>query len=142
MICSGITATGSYNYLSKPEKTTGFNIPEWKTKPRKCQTTRSSPRTPTRQHLKNAKGVQDYCRRHKLNDRVQKEMVKLVTGEPTMCNFDHRDLRTVPKCDRVPRSIEAPCSPTGYWKVCSPCTKVLHKNVLPHITPLDLENDI
>lgn len=75
---------------------------------------------PTRADIKDKKGVKKYCRDHKLNNRVQSEMVKLVTGEPTMCQFDTRDLRTVSRHDRVPRSLEAPVSPVGYWDVTSP----------------------
>ena len=102
--------------------------PVWKTKISAFQKSQSKgfvaryqTKNPTRASLRDTPVcVPCYCQKNGLNKRVEQAIVKLVTGEPTMCHFDKRDLRSVPKSDRVPRCLEAPLSPIGYWNISSP----------------------
>jgi hypothetical protein len=52
----------------------------------------------------------------KLTPRAQ-SVIRGILDRGFSTTIDHRDLRTVPMNDRVPRSLECPSTPPGYWSV-------------------------
>jgi hypothetical protein len=52
----------------------------------------------------------------KLTPRAQ-AVIRGILERGFATTIDHRDLRTVPVFDRVPRSLECPLTPPGYWSV-------------------------
>ena len=75
---------------------------------------------PTREELADENGVNIFCAGRKCTPRAIAKMVQLVMGPPTACEMDPRDLRSVATEDRVPRSLETPMSPVGFWDISSP----------------------
>ncbi len=73
---------------------------------------------PTRVELKNKQGAEEYSRRRGLSRKATQRVVDLVTG--VALTTDWSDQRTVPPCDRVPRSLEATDTPPRFWDVTDP----------------------
>ena len=73
---------------------------------------------PTRRELLNKEGALQYCRTRGLAAKASQRVVNLVTG--VVDDIDWDDQRTIPKQDRVPRSLEEPGTPPRYWEVTNP----------------------
>lgn len=75
---------------------------------------------PTRRDLHDADGARLYCRTRNLSARATDRIVALVTGAKCV-DVDWSDHRTLPKEDRVPRSLEGERhTPRGYWDITDP----------------------
>lgn len=70
---------------------------------------------PNREELSDAKKSRKFCQQQGFSVKATKRVVDLVTG--VVNDIDFRDQRTIPKEDRVPRSLEqVPASPPGFWE--------------------------
>ena len=98
-----------------------FVIPEWKRKMkhrsdnvnklRNCRYLKS----PTRKELKDRDGAVRYCSMMRLSHVATKRVIDLVTR--SVSDIDFRDHRSIPKEDRVPRSLEYDETPPRYWDI-------------------------
>ena len=64
-----------------------------------------------------------FCQQKELSPATCLHILKLrasVPGETVL--WDHRDYRSVPKAERIPRSLQCPPSPVGYWCLNTPPT--------------------
>jgi hypothetical protein len=101
---------------------TAIAIP-WKRK--KTESTKKKNRTyhvlmnmlkqPSRDQLTSPEDIITYCRCRGLSKRVEKRIIGLLDG--TIHTIDWRDQRTLPRSERVPRSLEFPDSPPKYWEI-------------------------
>jgi len=88
---------------------------------RLCETFRH----PTRQQLRQLtfEDLEHYCQLRTYNVETTsriKEIWHSSTKDETF-NYDYRDLRTIPRENRVPRSLEErPTTPPGYWDITDP----------------------
>lgn len=74
---------------------------------------------PTRDEIRG--DVDAYCDSEGLTERARATIKVLCRGgKGGKAQPDPRDLRGVPKEDRVPRSLEAPPTPPGYWLLDTP----------------------
>lgn len=71
---------------------------------------------PTREDLKNGPGALQYCKERGLSETASRRVVQLVLG--TVADVDHRDQRSLPRAERVPRSLEPePMHPAHFWDI-------------------------
>jgi len=79
---------------------------------------------PTRQELRQLtlKGVMKYCTTRAFDVPTTKRIKTIWTTSQKNETFktDSRDFRSVPHTNRVPRSLEQPMTPPGYWNITDP----------------------
>jgi hypothetical protein len=68
---------------------------------------------PTRDQLKDE--PLKYCKRRGLSLKSTNRLLDLVCNGAF--NIDYRDHRKLPKSERVPRSLEMPPTPPGFWDI-------------------------
>ena len=74
---------------------------------------------PHRSQFKSEGAVNEYCDVRKLSERVRVVMIKAVRHNRPV-PLEMVDYRKVPKEDRVPRSMQCPDTPPGYWDLRDP----------------------
>lgn len=100
-----------------------FNIPKWKTKitnytknkNRKKFKAYRKLKLPTRKELNDEEGAKHYCSKMRLSQTATHRVIDIVTGK--CADIDFRDHRTIPKNERVPRSLECCETPPRYWDI-------------------------
>jgi hypothetical protein len=77
---------------------------------------------PERRDFKSTVDIVTYCHRRGLSKHATDRVIGLING--TIHAFDTRDQRTLPACERVPRTLECPPSPPRFWEIdYMPCVK-------------------
>jgi len=66
------------------------------------------------------KGADKWCKDRGLSETATKRVKRLVTEDYKGGSVDYRDYRKVKVEDRVPRSLEIPLTPPGFWDISTP----------------------